>query len=545
MRNPILRAAGYRRVSMREQVDGFSLAAQETNIRQHVQNQSWELVELYTDAGISAKKDSQRPALIQLLKDAQAGKFEVVVVDKLDRFYRHLRGLLTAPDQLNDANVSFVSVQERLDFTSVWGKLTLTVLGTLAEVYIDNLRQETRKGKLQRARDGLWNGNPPFGYCRGICSICKEPNGPGYCPRVGQPDLGDGKHLMLHPIESQVIRQMYNWYASGRESDATIAVRLINLSLDGNGLRPRSRGIPGRVPPGPIQKDLVRNLMTNPFYTGVVTYYGPNSEGKQHDRHPQAIYPGQHPVLIEQEQFEKVQEVRQTLGKSPRFRKGTIARDYLLSGILRCGYCGRTMRGSSDGKNINFYYRDSTRLEKLGECPQCTLKAEKIEAQFLTWLRQTLDNETVLNQLQDQQNGLEQAQIRYNRARDLYLAGQLSKTEFEAEQIRYENLEKHLQENELGAIMPYVTNMRRKLDAWENLTTIERKRLFLLAAETVYVRDSVLFGVEPVSALLPFTGKGFCNSGPDGIRTRDLGLDRAACSTATPRDQLLVVVSVC
>jgi site-specific DNA recombinase len=175
MHNLILRAAGYRRVSMREQVDGFSLAAQETNIRQHVQAQGWELVELYTDAGISAKKDSQRPALVQLLRDAQAGKFEVVVVDKLDRFYRHLRGLLTALDQLNDANVSFVSVQERLDFTSVWGKLTLTVLGTLAEIYIQNLQQETRKGKLQRARDGLWNGNPPFGYCRGACSNCKEP----------------------------------------------------------------------------------------------------------------------------------------------------------------------------------------------------------------------------------------------------------------------------------------------------------------------------------------------------------------------------------
>ncbi len=63
MSNSPLRAAGYRRVSMREQVDGFSLDAQETNIRQYVQSQGWELVQLYTDAGISAKKDSQRPHL--------------------------------------------------------------------------------------------------------------------------------------------------------------------------------------------------------------------------------------------------------------------------------------------------------------------------------------------------------------------------------------------------------------------------------------------------------------------------------------------------
>ena len=76
--------------------------------------------------------------------------------------------LLVALDQLNAWNVSFASVQERLDFTTPWGKLTLTVLGMLAEIYIDNLRQETRKGKHQRARKGLWNGTIPLGYCRGF-----------------------------------------------------------------------------------------------------------------------------------------------------------------------------------------------------------------------------------------------------------------------------------------------------------------------------------------------------------------------------------------
>jgi site-specific DNA recombinase len=59
--------------------------------------------------------------------------------------------------------IPFASVQERLDFTSPWGKLMLTVLGILAEIYLDNLRQETLKGKHQRAREGLWNGLPPYG----------------------------------------------------------------------------------------------------------------------------------------------------------------------------------------------------------------------------------------------------------------------------------------------------------------------------------------------------------------------------------------------
>ena len=62
----------------------------------------------------------------------------MIVVDKIDRYYRHLTGLLTALDQLNGMGVSLASVQEKLDLTTPWGKLMLTVLGMLAEIYIDN-----------------------------------------------------------------------------------------------------------------------------------------------------------------------------------------------------------------------------------------------------------------------------------------------------------------------------------------------------------------------------------------------------------------------
>ncbi|MBU2610784.1 MAG: recombinase family protein, partial [Chloroflexi bacterium] len=119
------RTVGYRRVSSREQLDGHSLEAQEVHISNFVEAQGWSLVQIYTDAGISAKKGSRRPALEQLLRDAKDGLFDVVVVDKIDRFYRHLGGLLTTLEQLHSSGVSFASVQEKLDFTTPWGKLML------------------------------------------------------------------------------------------------------------------------------------------------------------------------------------------------------------------------------------------------------------------------------------------------------------------------------------------------------------------------------------------------------------------------------------
>ncbi len=194
-----LSGGGLQACVRREQVEGHSLDAQEVHINTFVQAQGWALMQIYTDAGISAKKGSQRPALEQLLRDAKAGKFDVVVVDKIDRFYRHLGGLLSALDQLNSYGVSFASVQEKLDFVTPWGKLMLTVLGMLAEIYLDNLRQETKKGQRQRARKGMWIGGIPFGYCKGLCANCEDPNGKDYCPNFGGKNLGDGKNIDCPP----------------------------------------------------------------------------------------------------------------------------------------------------------------------------------------------------------------------------------------------------------------------------------------------------------------------------------------------------------
>jgi hypothetical protein len=56
-----IRAVGYLRVSVREQLEGHSLDAQEHNVQEYMRSQGWEMVSMYTDAGISAKKDSHRP----------------------------------------------------------------------------------------------------------------------------------------------------------------------------------------------------------------------------------------------------------------------------------------------------------------------------------------------------------------------------------------------------------------------------------------------------------------------------------------------------
>jgi hypothetical protein len=98
-----------------------------------------------------------------------------------------------------------------------------------------------------------------------------------YCPQYGGADRGDGRKLVIYPVEGETIRRMFAWYVTGEYSDGEIAEQ---LNADGVDL-PDGRRIPfrtkGRAPARPstvFTKDAVRELMPHEFYSGVVAYVG-------------------------------------------------------------------------------------------------------------------------------------------------------------------------------------------------------------------------------------------------------------------------------
>src|SRR5436853_186146 len=111
-------------------------------------------------AGGVADHRGGRPAM---QTDAEAGLLDVVLVHKLDRFARNLRVTLETLDRLENVRVGFASIAENMDFTSPIGKVILATLAAFAQYYSDNLSWETKKGKTERKRQGLYNGLLPFG----------------------------------------------------------------------------------------------------------------------------------------------------------------------------------------------------------------------------------------------------------------------------------------------------------------------------------------------------------------------------------------------
>lgn len=536
------RAMGYIRVSTMDQVEeGHSLYAQRTAIEQFCKAKGWELVEIKVDAGISGTKND-RPALTALLQAAEQGRLDVVVVHAIDRFYRDLQGLLSALNRLRQCDVTFISITENLDFSTPWGKLALAVLGTLAEVYVDRLRQETRKGKQARAAKGLHNGSPPLGYCRGNCSSCTDPNGPGYCPRYGGPNIQDytpSLPLVQHPIEREIVRRAFELYVTGQYSDGEIA-EILNGSVytlpDGTQVRFRTKGRHGRGQPERLCKDSIRDLLQHPFYAGLVPHYGVNEKGQKRKRRDAVtLYPGQHEPIVDQTLFEQCCKVRALMSTNPRLRPDVLDRIYTLSGILYCGYCGQPMRAhSSQGVR---YYQDRSRIQHLADCPQSYVLADEIEEQFGQLLQAICLppdwRERVLATLWpdlDARKIAEQeiaARARLERAKRLYIDGDIGDAEYAREKLEYEAKLADLRPVEYCAILTVGAILEATPFEWCNLMPLQKKERSRTLFTTVLVRGTRLLAAKPTDACYALiqTSVGFrapflrvCRkSGSDGI----------------------------
>ena len=164
-----MRAGLYARVSSEEQVEGYSLDAQKRAFHTLVQGRDWTIHHEYIEEGKSAHTDDirKRPVFKQAIDDALAGKYDVLVVHKIDRFSRKLRITLEYFEQLGTAGVGFVSIQNQMDYTTPSGKFMLVMQGGLAEMYSDNLSEETKKGLGERKAQGLYCGPLPFGVMKG------------------------------------------------------------------------------------------------------------------------------------------------------------------------------------------------------------------------------------------------------------------------------------------------------------------------------------------------------------------------------------------
>jgi DNA invertase Pin-like site-specific DNA recombinase len=151
------KCAIYARVSTADQ----HIDSQLYDLRSFAKQRGYEVVCEYTDVGVSGTK-ARRPGLDALMKDARKHKFAVVLVAAFDRMARSTRHFLQVMDELNDLEIEFISRRENVDTTGAMGRLFVTLIGCIAELEADLIKERIRAGMRRRKLEGFKLGRQPL-----------------------------------------------------------------------------------------------------------------------------------------------------------------------------------------------------------------------------------------------------------------------------------------------------------------------------------------------------------------------------------------------
>lgn len=153
-----MKAAIYARVSTTNgQANGVEM--QVRDLREMAERRGFQMTREYCDAGVSGTKDS-RPALDAMLADAKRGKFDVLLIWKLDRLGRSLAHLVRLLEEFRAWGVELVSFSEGLDFSTATGKLLYQMISAFAEFERDCIRERVKAGLRNARAKGKRLGRP-------------------------------------------------------------------------------------------------------------------------------------------------------------------------------------------------------------------------------------------------------------------------------------------------------------------------------------------------------------------------------------------------
>ncbi len=333
----------YTRVSTAMQTDGYSLDAQKARMKAYADYNDYEIVGTYEDAGKSGKSIEGRLEFNRMMEDIKSGKDGVsfVLVFKLSRFGRNAADVLSTLQVMQDFGVNLICVEDGIDSSKDAGKLMIPVLSAVAETERENIRVQTMEGRIQKAREGKWNGGfAPYGY-----------------------QLIDGK-LQISEEEAEAIRVIFDQYIH-----TDIGANGVAKYLENHGIHKIQRQN-GKNPL--FNAHLIRLILKNPVYCGKIAYGRRKTEkvhGTRNDYHlveqdNYILMDGLHEAIIDEEVWQAAQV--KLLAQAKRYEhvnRGKDTKTHLLSGIVKCPVCGAGMYGNKsikhkkDGtKYKDFYY---------------------------------------------------------------------------------------------------------------------------------------------------------------------------------------------
>lgn len=333
---------------------------------------NYEIVAKYIDRAKSGTSSRKRTEFLRMIKDAEKGLFQVIIVHKLDRFSRDKYDSAFYKRKLKQCGVKLISVTEQLD-DSPESVILESVIEGMAEYYSKNLARETMKGLKENAYQCKHTGGmPPLGY-----------------------DVNSEKKYIINEREAESVRLIFEMYITGySQSD------MVN-ELNERGFKTKLGTI--------FKTNSIHSILTNEKYTGVYVYnksakknaFGKRNSHAYKDESEIIRIEGGMPQIISKETFEKAQEVLKARKRAPGANKAKES--YLLAGLIRCGCCGKHYQGNrrkAKNKPIYVSYRCSyRRLTSSKVCDNKEIRKEYIEKYVLSELERKIFNDKAIPHL--------------------------------------------------------------------------------------------------------------------------------------------------
>ena len=303
----------------------------------------WVLIDdHYDDAGFSGGT-MERPALKRLLRDIGENKIDCVVIYKIDRLSRSLFDFQKIIETFDKHNVSFAAVTQNFTTDDSVGRLMLNVMLSFAQ-YERELTGERIRDKIDASKKkGIWmGGSPSIGY-----------------------DIEDRK-LIINEAEAKIVKVLFQNFIE------TESVTETARELNNSGFTTKTWiSKVGKLQKGKkFNKKNVRRSLENPIYIGKI-------------KHKNKVYDGQHKAIIDDEIWQKVQDIlNKNQDNKPSIPATRITVVPLLKGIMNCGVCGGKMiptYTNKQGKRYRYYLCSSKAVGNNDACSVGRISATEAE----------------------------------------------------------------------------------------------------------------------------------------------------------------------
>lgn len=368
----------YARVSTEEQKRKETIQAQRTAAQVWSQRTGVPIQGVYADEGVSGTIPfEKRPEGKRLLEDARAGKFNTVVFRELERIGRDVEPIHLARKLLENVDLTLVSITEGFDLSTLGGEVHFGMSAVIAAYTRKQFLARARAGRFEVVRKGKWaGGRPPYGY------------------RIGD----DGKLIIqttpipgLRWSESDVVKNIFSWVVNDRLPMFKIADRLNKDHIPtpsrtaGKTITPRK--VPSRNRSNFIEGQwlttTINYILHHTIYKGINTF-GRLSRLPVNKRQTEVQ---EFPAIVSPEVW---QEAQDRLKKNQQWSKRNTKHQYLLSGLLRCGFCGLSLRGQVHSDKKKLYYSCSGLLRQNRDLLKITCQQRHLPA---VWIEERVWNE--------------------------------------------------------------------------------------------------------------------------------------------------------